>query len=142
MCLEHVRPPLDRHRPPALCALLRECWSRHPDERPPFRLIVPRLRAMREEAMAHASRSLQGSSLGVSALGVSGGYRKLMRGSLRGGGSTPKSALGCRRLRAAFRLAQLLDALHRSFGFPVPRAKAGAGADRSPRSVGLGAGSG
>lgn len=41
-----LRPDIPAHTPPALAALIRECWLPVPDQRPSFAALVPRLEAL------------------------------------------------------------------------------------------------
>ena len=50
VAVQHARLPLPAGCPPALSALMAECWRRAPEERPSFAQVLPRLRAMRAEA--------------------------------------------------------------------------------------------
>jgi hypothetical protein len=50
VAVQHARLPLPPGCPPALAALMSECWRRAPEERPAFAHVLPRLRALRVEA--------------------------------------------------------------------------------------------
>ena len=49
VAVQHARLPLPAGCPPALSALIDECWRRAPEERPSFAQVLPRLRSMRAE---------------------------------------------------------------------------------------------
>ena len=48
---DNVRPELPPEWPPALCALMTECWDADPARRPSFRVIIERLHPMLQPAL-------------------------------------------------------------------------------------------
>lgn len=55
VCVDGQRPPIDGSRPPALVALLKECWEGEPANRPAFSAISARLQAILQAAEAAGS---------------------------------------------------------------------------------------
>jgi serine/threonine protein kinase len=55
--VQGARLPLPDGCPPALAALVRECWDEAPAARPAFRELLARLRALQQEQAAVAAEA-------------------------------------------------------------------------------------